>query len=595
MPRTRAFASLIALGLLTACASAPYGHKSAAPSPEDTPMSADMDDAAGDAAGAPMAAAPPAELAQPSPMTAGAPAPPRAPAAATRAERRADSSDADRAPAEPKKKVAAMKRNQQLQVPSQAPSIAAATPEPAGTEQYTDHGVNPVVDTLKDALSTFAIDVDTASYAIARSKLRSGALPPFQSVRAEEFVNYFDYGYAAPTRAPFNVHLNAAPSPFQRGHHIIRVGVQAKKVSKADRTPVHLVYLVDTSGSMRTPNKLGLAKKSLEVLTNQLKAGDTVALCTYAGATRLILPPTGGNEKAKIKKAIRQLSAGGGTAMSDGMEMAYELAKRTLVSGHINRVIVLSDGDANIGRSNHHAILQRIGQYKTMGITLSTIGFGRGNYKDTMMEQLANKGDGNYSYIDTARESQRVFGEQINGLLQVVAKDVKIQVHFDPTVVKSYRLIGYENRDVADRDFRNDKVDAGEIGAGHNVTALYDVVLHPAPNNGRSRTPIIVRLRHKLPNASRAAEQSFKLSSRRIASSFETAPANLRFATAVAGLAEVLRKSPHARSWSLASVERIGKAASWGRPEQAEFLRLVRRARRLSGERSHGGAAIMAK
>jgi Ca-activated chloride channel family protein len=592
MPRTRAFSSLIALGLLTACAAAPYSHQSSAPSPEDTPMSAEMDDAAGDAAEAPNAAAPRAQMRQSAPMAAGAPAPPAARPATTPAERRVTSSDADRAPAQPKKKVAAVKRDKKLQIPSQLPSVA---PEPAGTEQYTDHGVNPVVDTLKDAMSTFAVDVDTASYAIARSKLRGGALPPFQSVRAEEFVNYFDYGYAPPTSAPFNVHLNAAPSPFQRGHHIIRVGLQAKKVSKADRTPVHLVYLVDTSGSMRTPNKLGLAKKSLEVLTDQLKAGDTVALCTYAGATRLVLPPTGGNEKAKIKRAIRSLSAGGGTAMSDGMEMAYEQARRTMVSGHINRVIVLSDGDANIGRSNHQGILQRIGHYKNMGITLSTIGFGRGNYKDTMMEQLANKGDGNYSYIDTARESQRVFGEQINGLLQVVAKDVKVQVNFDPSVVKSYRLIGYENRDVADRDFRNDKVDAGEIGAGHNVTALYDVVLRQPQNPGRSRTPIIVLLRHKLPNASRATEQSFKLTSREISSSFETAPANLRFATAVAGLAEVLRKSPHARNWSLASVERIGRAATWGRPEQAEFLSLVRRARRLSGERSPGGAAIMAK
>ncbi len=476
--------------------------------------------------------------------------------------------------------------------------VAQPAAEPTGTEQYPDYGINPVTNPAKDPLSTFAIDVDTASYTIARSKLTSGSLPPFASVRAEEFINYFDYGYAAPApkSGPFTVHLASAPSPYQTGHHLLRVGVQAKKVSHANRTPVHLVYLVDTSGSMRRPNKMGLAKKSLKLLTNELKAGDTVALCTYAGSVREVLPPTGANNQTAIHNAIDQLTAGGSTAMSSGIELAYKLAKRTLVKGHVNRVIVLSDGDANVGPSSHQEILKRIGHYKDQGITLSTIGFGRGNYKDTMMEQLANKGDGNYSYIDTEAEARRVFGEQVSGVLQVVARDVKIQVQFDPKVVQSYRLIGYENRDVADKDFRNDKVDAGEIGAGHNVTAIYDLVLNSKVAQGR--TPVVVRLRHKKPLGSNTAtEQVFKLQSATMYSGFAAAPANFRFAAAVAGFAEILRKSPHAKSWSFDTVAQVARKASWGQNEQAELLRLVAHAKQLSPSKPlvTPGSAVMAK
>ena len=454
--------------------------------------------------------------------------------------------------------------------------------------------MNPVTDPAKDPLSTFAIDVDTGAYAIARSKLRSNTLPPFQSVRAEEFVNYFDYEYQGPTDgSPFAVQLHAAPSPYQRGHQILRVGVQAKRVSKAQRKPVHLVYLVDTSGSMTAANKLGLAKKSLKILTKELKPTDTVALCTYAGSTRLVLPPTAGSNRSEILKAIDDLTSGGGTAMSNGMEMAYELAQKTHVRGHVSRVIVLSDGDANIGRNSHQSILERIGHFKDQGITLSTVGFGRGNYKDTMMEQLANEGDGNYSYIDTEAEARRAFGEQLGGMLEVVAKDVKIQVEFDPRVVQSYRLIGYENRDVADKDFRNDKVDAGEIGAGHDVTALYDVVLKGQPS--RDRSPVIVRLRHKKPQGTRAVEMAVKMGPEDVSTTFASSPASYRFAVGVAGLAEVLRKSPHAKSWSLSTVERIVDQARWGQKEQNELLALVRTARRLSPEPKRGGPAIMAK
>jgi Ca-activated chloride channel family protein len=305
----------------------------------------------------------------------------------------------------------------------------------------------------------------------------------------------------------------------------------------------------------------------------------------------VVLEPTGGNDKQTILAAIDSLTSGGGTAMSSGVEMAYQMAERTLIKGHVNRVIVLSDGDANIGGSGHDAILERIAHFKKRGITLSTVGFGRGNYKDTMMEQLANKGDGNYYYIDTESEAQRVFGEQLDGMLEVVARDVKVQVEFDPRVIQSYRLIGYENRDVADRDFRNDAVDAGEIGTGHSVTAVYDVVFKGAPSPGRS--PLIVRLRHKAPSGSEVAKEiALKMPAENISQNFDSAPANLRWAAAVAGFAEILRQSPHAKSWRLSTVEQIARRAKWGQSEQDELLGLIAQARAMSAER---GDAVIAK
>lgn len=468
-----------------------------------------------------------------------------------------------------------------------AAPIATTPAEPQGTEDYKDYGVNPTTNPAKDRFSTFAIDVDTASYAIARRKIMEGTLPPYQAVRAEEFLNYFDYGYAAPKSGPFTVHLAAAPSPFTKGHHFIRVGVQGKRIEATERKPVHLAYLVDTSGSMQSADRIGLAKKSLRLLTETLRPGDTVALCTYAGSVREVLPPTGVDSKGRILAALDELTAGGSTAMSSGIDLAYNLAERTLVKGHVNRVIVLSDGDANVGPTSHEEILKTIKKAKEKGITLSTVGFGNGNYKDTMMEQLADQGDGNYSYIDSETQARRVFSEQSSGLLEVIARDVKIQVEFDPSVVKEYRLVGYENRDVADKDFRNDKVDGGEIGAGHSVTAVYDVVL-----KSTAASPVIVRLRHKAPIGSEVAEESvFKMAPTSIAASFEAAPADVRFASAVAAFAEILRRSPHAKDWKLGDVERIARAAAESRGDQQELISIVRRADALAGGGSSGGAS----
>lgn len=473
--------------------------------------------------------------------------------------------------------------------PADAPKAEEA-PQPIGSESFKDYGVNPFVETSKDRLSTFSIDVDTASYSFARRRLmRENMLPAYQGVRAEEFLNSFDYGYETPTAqdtTPFKVSYAAAPAPFTPGHHLVRVGVQAKRITAQERSPVHLVYLVDTSGSMGPADRLPLAKKGLAMLTETLKPGDTVALCTYAGDTRTVLEPTGVENKQKILAAIQQLGAGGGTAMASGIENAYSLASRTLVKGHVNRIVVLSDGDANIGHTGHEALLKTIAQYKDKGITLSTVGFGSGNYKDTTMEQLADKGDGNYTYIDSEQHARTVFATQADRLLQGVARDVKAQVDFDPEVVQSYRLIGYENRDVRDRDFRNDAVDGGEVGAGHTVTAMYDVVLRRT-----DASPLTVRVRYKSPRTAmhggseRATEEAYAMPPSRIASAFRSAPESLRFATAVAGFAEVLRQSPLAREWSLSDVARIGEEASAGRPERRELVALVQSAARLRGER----------
>lgn len=460
--------------------------------------------------------------------------------------------------------------------PPPAP-IAVAPPEPQGTEDYRDYGVNPIVDPAKDRLSTFAIDVDTASYSIARRKIMEGSLPPFSAVRAEEFLNYFDYGYEGPKSGPFTAHFAAAPSPFDKGHHLVRIGIQGKRIPDADRKPVHLVYLVDTSGSMQAADKIPLAKESLKLLTSQLKKGDTVALCTYAGSVREVLAPTGIEDKARILAAIDDLSAGGSTAMASGIDLAYKLAEKTFVKGHVNRVIVLSDGDANVGPTSHEAILDMIGRYKDKGITLSTVGFGTGNYKDTMMERLADRGDGNYAYIDSPVQAKRVFQDQLSGMLEVIARDVKIQVEFDPKVVKQYRLIGYENRDIADKDFRNDKVDAGEIGNGHSVTAMYDVVL-----TDTKASPIILRLRHKEPLAGdKAKETEIKMDPSAIAASFDAAPKNFRLAATIAGFAEVLRQSPHAANWSLTDIARLADQAASNRPDEQELVSLIHRAERL--------------
>lgn len=458
-----------------------------------------------------------------------------------------------------------------------------------GTEAYVHYGVNDMTLVDKDRFSTFAVDVDTASYAITRRKLESGMLPPTSAVRVEEFVNAFHYDYTGPKSgnndgAPFAVHMEAAPSPFDSTHQVLRVGVKGLEIDVDDREPMHLTFLVDTSGSMSSADKIGLAKQSLHTLTENLQPHDTVALVTYAGSTQVLLKPTKVSEQRTIHSAIDSLSTGGGTHMSTGMELAYNLASETAVRGHENRVVVLSDGDANIGRTNHEDILAVVGQFAEEGITLSTIGFGMGNYKDVLMEQLANQGDGNYAYIDSQAEADKVFGEDLGGTMLTIAKDVKLQVEFNPDAVIAYRLIGYENRDIADKDFRNDRVDAGEIGSGHDVTALYDVVLR---KDASSKELATVRVRAKKPGADSAArEWATVFDGEMLHSEYAQASKDFQLAYSAATFAELLRGSPYVVEVSFYDVFALASRASRGLDEDKELLKLIDTAAKLSGERS---------
>ncbi|MGE0708020.1 MAG: von Willebrand factor type A domain-containing protein [Planctomycetota bacterium] len=420
---------------------------------------------------------------------------------------------------------------------------------PTTTEHYTDYGVRPFVCAREDNRSTFSIDVDTGSYTIARRKLREGSLPPPAAVRVEEFVNYFRQDYPDPSEGrAFAVLSEASASPFREGKAILRIGLQGRRLREETRKRANLVFLIDTSGSMQSPDKLGLVKRSLQLLTDHLRADDRVSICTYAGSVSKVLDPTPASERGTILRAISRLQAGGSTAMSSGIDLAYQLAARQAGPEVTTRVIVCSDGDANVGPRSHEQILGQIDEYRHKGITLGTVGFGMGNYKDTMMEQLADKGNGSYAYVDSLDEARRLFGEDLLQSLEVIARDVKLQVVFDPRRVARYRLLGYENRAIADRDFRNDAVDAGEVGAGHTVTALYELELVPG-----SEGPLgAVHLRHKPGERrgvedDRASEVAYSLTAQ-VNPRFEQASQRFRFTACVAEMAEILRKSPHVKT-----------------------------------------------
>ena len=450
-------------------------------------------------------------------------------------------------------------------------------------EGYRYYGVNGFAETAKDALSTFAVDVDTASYTMTRKKLLDGYMPAVSSIRVEEFVNYFPYDYIPPQSSPFSVAFEGAPTPWNGNTWLVKVGVQGKRIDTFERKPVHLTFLVDTSGSMRAADKMDLVQSSLRMLTSELDDGDTVAIVAYAGSAGLVLEPTPMSRKADIMKALSNLQAGGSTAMGSGIELAYRLADQTYADGAVNRVIIASDGDANVGQTNQQALSKQIEAYANRGITLTTIGFGTGNYQDTMMEQLANQGDGNYFYIDSEKEARRIFVDKLCSTMEVIAKDVKIQVDWNPDRVKGYRLVGYENRDIADRDFRNDAVDAGEIGTGHQVTALYEVVLRGGSDTDDLAT---VRIRNKAPGPeSPAVERTYVMPQRSLQSDFDESSADFRIAISAAGFAELLRQSPHIHEMTYTNFAYIARNAA--RPEYAEDLELVRlltRAAQLSGE-----------
>jgi Ca-activated chloride channel family protein len=343
------------------------------------------------------------------------------------------------------------------------------------TENYSHVAHNQTLLVTDKPVSTFSIDVDTAAYANVRRVLNQGMLPQVDSVRIEELINYFSYDYQQPTQQPFSVYTEVGPSPFNQDKHLLHIGIKGKQIDHAERPPSNLVFLIDVSGSMNHANKLGLLKNALKMLTNQLSASDTVAIVVYAGAAGTVLKPTSGDNKQAIHDALAKLSAGGATNGGAAIDAAYRLAQQSFIRGGINRVILATDGDFNLGTVNQHALKNLIASKRKFGIALSVLGFGMGNYNDSLMQDLAQNGNGNAYYIDNLLEARKVLVEELSATLMIIAKDVKIQVEFNPVVVSEYRLIGYETRALLREDFNNDRVDAGEIGAGHTVTAIFEI------------------------------------------------------------------------------------------------------------------------
>ena len=442
---------------------------------------------------------------------------------------------------------------------------AAAPPlNPPNDEAYHDmyfkgSGTNPFIDTEDDHLSTFGMDVDTGSYSVTRRYLTDGYLPPPEAVRVEEFVNAFDYHYNPPTDSAFAIHIDGAPSKFGEGKRLqlLCIGLQGRVIPDEHRKDATLTFVIDVSGSMEKENRLELVKKALTLLVDQLRPTDKVGIVVYGSRGRLVLPHTGIEQRREILAAINALRPGGSTNAEEGLRIGYDLAWRNASVNHINRVILCSDGVANVGKTGPDAILKEIRTYVDKGITLSTVGFGMGNYNDVLMEQLANTGDGNYAYVDTLSEARRIFVENLTGTLQLIAKDAKIQVDFNPEVISRFRLLGYENRRLEHEQFRDDSVDAGEVGSGHQVTALYEVKLHPKAT-GKMAT---VSIRYADADSHRVTEVSEEITVSQLHESFDTAPATFRLAAAVAEFAEILRESYWAKDGSLDAAHQVVKDA----------------------------------
>ncbi len=475
---------------------------------------------------------------------------------------------------------------QQPQAP-QAPQLNLPNGAAYQDVFYKDHGTNPFIDTEDDNFSTFAMDVDTASYSVMRRYLRDGNLPPTDAIRAEEFVNAFDYNYTPPKEDAFAVHIEGAPSKFGEGKRLqlLRVGIQGRVIPDTDRKDAILTFVVDVSGSMNMENRLGLVKRALTLLVDQLRPTDKVGIVVYGSDSRVVLEHTGIENREYITEAINQLRSEGATNAEAGLRMGYKLALKNSKSNCINRVILCSDGVANVGNTGPDAILKTIGNYVKEGVTLTTVGFGMGNYNDVLMERLANKGNGSYAYVDTFKEAKRVFVENLTGTLQVIAKDAKIQVEFNPDTVSRFRLLGYENRALAHEDFRKDDVDAGEVGSGHSVTALYEIKLHEDAV-GKLAT---VFIRHENPDTQKVTEVSKTISTEQLKDSYQDASAEFQLVGAITEFAEILRGSFWAKEGSLTTVQEtiegvlpeIESKTPQQKERKEELLKLVQKARLL--------------
>ena len=447
---------------------------------------------------------------------------------------------------------------------------------------FKHYGVNPFIDTEDDHFSTFAVDVDTASYTVTRKFVTDGNLPDPDSVRVEEFVNYFDYEYERPSEDAFAIHMEGSPSPFGgENHWLMRVGLQGKDIAAESRKDATLIFTIDVSGSMEREDRLELVKKSLRLLVDELRPTDEVGIVIYGSSGQVLLEPTSGEDKDEIKDAIDELRPGGSTFVADGLRLAYKMAVDNVEEGRITRVIVLSDGVGNVGDTGSESILRQVQEHVDRGVTLTTVGFGMGNYNDVLMEQLANDGDGTYHYVDELSEARRIFVEDLTGTLQVIARDAKVQVDFNPEVVSRYRLLGYENRRVADEQFRDDTVDAGEIGADHSVTALYELKLHDNAD-GDDADGILgtVFVRYQDPDSSEVLEISRTLQHSELSAGFEDASPRFQLAAVVAEYAEILRESYWAQDGNLEDVVAQARRVQGLLPrgsDVAEFADLTQR------------------
>lgn len=449
---------------------------------------------------------------------------------------------------------------------------------------FEDYGVNPFLDTEDDQLSTFSMDMDTGSFTLTRSYLMDGYLPPIDAVRVEEFVNYFQQGYPNPSqRDTFGVYIDGAPSPFTQTerYQMMRVGIQAYEVSVADRKPASLTFVIDVSGSMQEGGRLELVKDSLELLVEQLDRSDQVGIVAYSDTAWVVLDPTPASKSDRILRAIRSLYPTASTNAEAGLVLGYDMAAHAYMPGAVNRVVLCSDGVANVGATGPGSIWERIKYQASEGITLTTVGVGMGNYNDLLLEQLADNGEGFYAYIDTQQEAERLFLRDLVSTLQVVAMDAKVQVDFNPDVVSRYRLVGYENREIADEDFRNDRVDAAEIGAGHSVTALYEIKLH----SGTRGEIATVHLRWQDPDTGRAHETAEMFYTDELGRDFYDADPHLQLDIIVAEFAEELRDS----YWADSSFSEIlGYTHSLTplleAPEVADLIEMIERASWLAYE-----------
>ncbi len=481
-----------------------------------------------------------------------------------------------------------------VKVPQWHPSLNPPNGAVYGDVFFKGSDTNPFIDTEDDAFSTFGMDVDTASYTIARRFFQDGLLPPPEAIRVEEFVNAFAYNYTPPPDETFAIHLEGAPSKFGEGKRLqlLRIGIQGRVIPDTDRKDAILTFVIDVSGSMDMENRLEFVKRALTLLVEQLRPEDKVGIVVYGSNARVVLPHTGIVNQEHILTAIRALRTEGATNAEAGLRMGYKLAFQNLKPNYINRVILCSDGVANVGETGSDAILKEIRTYVKEGITLTTVGFGVENYNDTLMERLANDGNGSYAYVDTLNEAKRVFVENLTGTLQIVAKDAKIQVEFNPETVSRFRLLGYENRRLAHEEFRDDAVDAGEVGAGHSVTALYEIKLHENAD-GKLAT---VSIRHENPDTENVTEINASISTDALKGSFEETTPAFQLVASVAEFAEILRGSFWAQEGSLELVREtiegvlphIDAKTREHSVRNEELLSLVRKAHRLKEQQEEG-------